>query len=441
MKSEVNQLCHYCNSISNYETNYPLREGAYTYEGRVYRCFWHAQFSCSNCEKYLHFSWLYWCPNTKTLICGYCNPPSMEPVHFWDKNYSYRFFCNVCQEYHFDLLYCEFLGTHPIQVGFDLKRLSIIDKNEIIDVWRPNQYREGKSISIEQALKVPNQVLSIRKERGGVKFHSELVCEDELKHNQVLQQWEKNSTKWIEYHEEKSLNDQGDINRQLIIDPILWNLIGDPSGLKILDAGCGNGYLTRELARRGAEVMGVDSSASFISYCRKKEQEEPLGCHFIESSLDEMESLKSQYFDLVISNIVFVDVLDYQGSFKEISRILKPTGRFLWSNVHPIFGRTSNEFFRLPFDTQRNEERKYIIIDRYFDSGARSISWSNFEPLWQFDRTLSEYSKALRNAGFVIREIVEPKPEIELISKYPHILAFDTDRIPFFIIFDCILMV
>jgi len=41
-------------------------------------------------------------------------------------------------------------------------------------------------------------------------------------------------------------------------------------------------------------------------------------------------------------------------------------------------------------------------------------------------------------AGFVIREIVEPKPSIETMQTYPVIFAFDNDRYPLFIIFDCL---
>ncbi|MFX1285616.1 MAG: hypothetical protein ACFFB5_18395 [Promethearchaeota archaeon] len=100
--------------------------------------------------------------------------------------------------------------------------------------------------------------------------------------------------------------------------------------------------------------------------------------------------------------------------------------------------RISNLFYRLPFDTPRNEERLYMMKDRYFDSGGTLISWGSMEPIWQFDRTLSEYSAALREAGFLIREILEPKPDNEVIKNHPRLLAFDIDRIPFFIIFKCI---
>lgn len=108
------------------------------------------------------------------------------------------------------------------------------------------------------------------------------------------------------------------------------------------------------------------------------------------------------------------------------------------SNLHPAFARINNSFYRLPFDTPRNEERHYVMVDRYFDSGGTLVSWGSISPIWQFDRTLSEYSTALKEAGFLIREIVEPKPDNETIQNNPRLLAFDTDRIPFFIIYECI---
>ena len=77
------------------------------------------------------------------------------------------------------------------------------------------------------------------------------------------------------------------------------------------------------------------------------------------------------------------------------------------------------------------------MVDRYYENGAEMINWFT-APTWQFIRTLEEYSKALKDAGFVISEIVEPQPSIEDIQKHPEFLAFDADRWPHFIIYECL---
>src|SRR5882724_12037213 len=48
----------------------------------------------------------------------------------------------------------------------------------------------------------------------------------------------------------------GDSNRVLNSDPVLWAFAGDVGGLKVLDAGCGTGYLSRQLSDRGAAARG-----------------------------------------------------------------------------------------------------------------------------------------------------------------------------------------
>lgn len=52
--------------------------------------------------------------------------------------------------------------------------------------------------------------------------------------------------------------DEGDFARQHLLNPALFSLLGDVQGKTILDAGCGQGYLCRMLAKRGAIVTGVE---------------------------------------------------------------------------------------------------------------------------------------------------------------------------------------
>jgi 2-polyprenyl-3-methyl-5-hydroxy-6-metoxy-1,4-benzoquinol methylase len=436
--------CYYCQDFSKLEKNYPIRKGRYSYEGYVHRCVWHSKFQCSECGEYFHFSFLYWCPTSNKVVCGKCNKPTLHPVKFWDRTYAYAFQCRECGETHYDLLYAEYSGDHPWQV----KRQKLYkEKNPLIPIvktrhpwepiWKPVQKREGETIDLQEALQRPNIAHELIKDKGNIILHSKVVSEQEVDLRETKKHWEGTSQNWMNKLEENR-EDKGDLSRELIIDPALWKQLGDIEGLRILDAGCGNGYLSRQLAKKGAEVVGVDFSRHFISYCKRKEKENPLGCNFYHGSLTDLSFLSSESFDLVVSNVVMVDVQDYKTAFKEINRVLKPKGRFVWSNLHPVFGSFNQIFYRLPYDTPRNEEKLFAVLDRYFDSGAILMSWGDIKPIWQFDRTLQEYSQALKKAGFLIGEIIEPKPSLNIIQENPRALAFDADRIPIFIIFDCI---
>ncbi len=436
------QPCYYCERIAKIEKqhDYPTRDGIYTFENYVFRCSWHSRFTCSKCGKDYHFSWFYWCPKSEELVCGDCVKPTMKPVAFWDRTYTYQFYCKNCDSYHFDLMYAEFQGKHPWQLGNRKIKSNVGSLDPWDPVWIPYTKREGENISLEEALKLPNRVYQLRTELlkstesqfGVLKI---AVPEEQIKYSETQESWEENSKKWMEI---AKTDMSGDPNREFVIDPALWSLLGNVKGLTVLDAGCGNGYLTRKLAKNGAIAVGIDHSSTFIDFCKKIESERHLGCKFNLGSLTKMTTYASKTFDIVVSNIVMVDVLDYKQAFKEIARVLKDSGRFIWSNVHPVFGRAGGaKDPRFPLDSVRNESRYLKMIDRYFDSGGESLLWMS-KPTWQFTRTLQEYSKALKEAGFVISEIVEPRPTLELIQQHPRELAFDADRWTHFIIFECI---
>ncbi|HEX5271678.1 MAG TPA: methyltransferase domain-containing protein, partial [Gemmataceae bacterium] len=60
----------------------------------------------------------------------------------------------------------------------------------------------------------------------------------------------------------------GDSNRRMNSDPVLWELAGDVRGLVVLDAGCGTGYLSAKLRDRGSHVTGVDFAGRMIEIAR-----------------------------------------------------------------------------------------------------------------------------------------------------------------------------
>jgi ubiquinone/menaquinone biosynthesis C-methylase UbiE len=79
----------------------------------------------------------------------------------------------------------------------------------------------------------------------------------------------------------------------------LLGLLGRPIGLHILDVACGHGRMTRELARRGADVVGIDISERMIRIAQEAEQNEPLGIRYIHADVTAPDVLDSAEFDAV----------------------------------------------------------------------------------------------------------------------------------------------
>ncbi|NIR15594.1 MAG: methyltransferase domain-containing protein, partial [Desulfobacterales bacterium] len=184
---------------------------------------------------------------------------------------------------------------------------------------------------------------------------------------QISKAWDELAEKWNSF-----TLDQGDFNRQHIIDPAIFHMLGSVNGLSILDAGCGNGYLCRLLAKKGAKMVGVDISKRFIEIARQKEKETPLGILYYSGTLSNLEMLGNKRFDIVISNLALMDVLHLEKAMMEINRVLKEDGRLIFSILHPCFSTPPvHGWERVPPDSQRKEDWIYWKVDRYFDRSVQ----------------------------------------------------------------------
>ena len=118
------------------------------------------------------------------------------------------------------------------------------------------------------------------------------------------------------------VGDDGDGNRILNSDPVLWQFAGDVRGLSVLDAGCGTGYLSRKLHDRGAQVTGVDFSQRMIEIARANHPQ----IDFHVDSCTELRTCRDEQFDMVVANYVLMDVSDLEAAMQAFSRVLKPGG-------------------------------------------------------------------------------------------------------------------
>lgn len=230
------------------------------------------------------------------------------------------------------------------------------------------------------------------------------------------------ATAWGELAEwyDAKQGDTGDLWHRTLIDPTFLRVVGEVRGLRVLDLGCGNGYLSRRFARAGAVVTGVDGSAPIIERARAHDTRDLLGIDYRVADAAHLALLKNATFDLVTSNMALMDIEDAAGAIREAGRVLRGQGRFVASLSHPCFdqGPSSSWLMERSFD----ETKVWRKIARYRTPFPDEIPWGiegRTVATTGYHRPLSWYARALRDAGFLIRSLEEPEPTEEFISGSP----------------------
>jgi SAM-dependent methyltransferase len=203
----------------------------------------------------------------------------------------------------------------------------------------------------------------------------------------------------------------GDAVREHLINPDIFTLLGDVTGLHVLDAGCGEGYLCRLLAERGAHVTGVDLSHIFLQYALAREQETPLGIRYLEQDYQKLD-FPDGSFDRVVSNMVLMDLSDYRGAIRESARVLAPQGMFVSSILHPCFITPDSGWCEVSGDRPAWHVDAYFRRECVEQTSPAARPPYNFDPSrerppFMFHRPLCDYFTALADAGFVITGLRE----------------------------------
>ena len=93
-----------------------------------------------------------------------------------------------------------------------------------------------------------------------------------------------------------------------------------PRARRVLDAGCGTGYLSRKLRDRGARVTGVDLAERMIEMRARR----PPRHRLPGGLLHRARHPRGRTFDLVVANYVLMDTPDLEAAMRAFARVLKP---------------------------------------------------------------------------------------------------------------------
>jgi len=109
---------------------------------------------------------------------------------------------------------------------------------------------------------------------------------------------------------------------------LVFSMAGVKEGERVLDAGCGTGIYSIELAKRGARVTGLDASSSMLEWARAKAATAGLNIDFIKA-----DALKTPFpdghFDIVLSVCMLCFVRERQAALIEMKRVLRPGGKLV----------------------------------------------------------------------------------------------------------------
>lgn len=195
--------------------------------------------------------------------------------------------------------------------------------------------------------------------------------------------------------------------RQCFIMPYMLKLMGDVSGKRILDLGCGEGGYARELTRRGAVVVAIDCAEYSIEYAKNQSLREELKIeHYIRNS-NNLYGIESCSFDIVLCSMMLMDCEDLDGTINEVSRVLKSDGKLYASVLHPCF--TGEKIGR----EGKGIDRK-VIVEDYFNPKeySQTLPGGNVEVVWRH-RTLEEYVKIFVKNRLNIIDLNEGRPTLE----------------------------
>ena len=176
--------------------------------------------------------------------------------------------------------------------------------------------------------------------------------------------------------------------------PATQSLLPSVEEKRVVDAACGPGVFAKWLVEHGAEVVGFDVSPKMVELAEQRLQGR---ARIILADLSQpLDFLASGSFDRVVSSLALDYVKDWDPVFREFFRVLRRSGRFVFSAGHP-----SDEFY------------EHHPTGNYFDVEQVAMEWTGFGRrimMPYYRRSLSGMLDPLLGAGFTLERVLEPRP-------------------------------
>ncbi|MGH9246248.1 MAG: class I SAM-dependent methyltransferase [Acidimicrobiales bacterium] len=175
----------------------------------------------------------------------------------------------------------------------------------------------------------------------------------------------------------------------------------------VIELGCGTGYVSAWVARRGGRPVGLDNSSRQLATARRLQ--DSLGPRFplIWASAEEVP-LRDAAFDVAISEYGASIWCDPYRWIPEAARLLRPDGELIFLANSPLSILCVDDVNGLPHDERL--KRPYF--------GMHRIEWAD-EPLGvEFHLGYGDMIRLLRASGFAIEDLIEIRPPEDAATRY-----------------------
>lgn len=186
------------------------------------------------------------------------------------------------------------------------------------------------------------------------------------------------------------------------LNSIELELLGDVSGKSILHLQCHFGQDTISLSRMGAKVTGVDLSDKAIEAAKVLAQKLNADAEFICCDLYDLPNHLHKTFDMVFTSYGTIGWLpDLDKWAKIVSQFLKPDGKFVFVEFHPVVWMFDDAFEKIEYNYFKSDAIETLegsYTESTTDAKQHFITWNH---------SLSEVLSSLLQQGLQINSFNE----------------------------------
>ena len=213
---------------------------------------------------------------------------------------------------------------------------------------------------------------------------------------------------------------QGWFYNELLEMPATLKLLGNVKNKKILDFGCGSGILSKLLTKKGAKIKGFDISKEMLDIAKKENPK-------LDLKLGSGYNIPfKEKFDIVVASLVVHYLKDWNKMFKEVSKVLKKGGYFIFSTGNPV--AEAKKKIKIG-------NKQISVLDNYFKEGKIYGPWKDNKgksiKMFSYHQTYETIIKTIIKNNFEIVDYKDCLPLKKAKKLFPKDYA-KYSKTPFF---------